>query len=104
MHDPRIMIRDSILVVIIRTTSIGKLIRVKQRATIERRSESRDDRIARLIGAGGEWAGGAGEDVLGAGCGESSCCSEGELAVGDAPGKVTGRGLRVDGHVRISEL
>jgi len=99
MHNPRVVVGGRVLVVVRRVTTIGELRSVKKRAAVEGGSETRDDGVARSVGAGRERAGGAGEDVSGAGPVESAGFAKAKDVVGHAAGEVAGSRLRIDGQV-----
>jgi hypothetical protein len=90
-------IRHWILIILLRRNSIRVLTSHQQSATVESSGESWDDSVRFAVGAGGEWACRAAEDVAGCGLLESDCViGVREGVVGHLAGDVAVGGLRVD--------
>ena len=103
MHDPGVMIRDTVLIVIIRVIRLG---RIRQQGTpIKRRGQPRRDSAHLDIRAKDKGPGAAAEDICGRGLAKGAAAiGESELAVLDGTLDNAPLGLGVDGEGLVGIL
>lgn len=89
-------IRHIILIILIRSDLVGMLTSQQQGAAVERGGQTGDDSVSLVVGARGERACRAAEDISGCWPGEARILVVGEDVVSHFAGDVAEGGLRVD--------